>query len=253
MIENNSEKTKRSGKGLIQNKYMASIYSFENRDERIERMQKDNPGKAIELCTVVVDSMFDKKRSLIESKIPERFKNASIKDLGYNSVAVNRAISEMLKPPEENDKVGTIFCGPAGSGKTHAAYAVIHELIKQNPEMVAYMTTYSEAFSTIKNEFFNGSYDDLNSVWSKLNNTSGMFNGILFIDDISSKALTEFELDKLMMFLERRFNSFLPFILTTNVKQENFKSVFGERLASRLFGYCTIVEFLDRDKRLSVD
>lgn len=229
---------------------MASKYYFETRDERIERMYRDNPGRPIQLCTAVVDGIWDKKRELIDSKIPERFADASIADLGYLTKPIVDSVQEMFEPPEKNDKVGVIFCGPAGSGKTHAAYAVMNMLKEKNPEMIAHMTSYSVAMSSLKNEFAHDSYEEMGSTWDKLNNDSGMYDGLLLIDDLSSQKLTDFEIDKIMMFLERRLNSYMPFLITTNVKMDDFKSVFGERLASRLFGYATIVEFEERDKRL---
>lgn len=229
---------------------MASKYIFETRDERIERMHRDNPGRPIELCTAVVDGIWDKKRELVVSKIPDRFINADISDFGYLSEEIIDGVKSIFEPPSKNDKVGLIFYGPAGSGKTHAAYAVINMINKSNPEMIAFMTTYSQAFSSLKSEFANGSCDEMGSVWDKLNNDSGMYDGLLLLDDVSSQKLTDFEVDKLMMFLERRLNSYMPFIFTTNVKPRDFKAVFGERLASRLFGYCEMVEFEDRDKRL---
>lgn len=231
---------------------MASIYKFELRDERIERMHRDNPGRPIELCTAVVDGMFSKKLELIESRIPERFKQASMMDLGYLEKDVNQAVDEMFEPPEKNNKVGIIFCGPTGSGKTHAAYAVVRMIAQKNPEMIAAMMSYSDVFSALKNEFTHDSYEELGSTWDRLRNESGMYDGLLMVDDISSQHLTEFELDKLLQFLEKRLNSYMPFLLTTNIREEDFKAVFGERLASRLSGYCNIVEFTERDKRLEI-
>lgn len=228
---------------------MASRYKFETRDERIERMFEDNPGRPIQLCTAVTDGIWDKKRELINSRIPDRFASADIADLGYLTKDVVDAVQEVLDPPEKNDKVGVIFCGPAGSGKTHAAFAVINMLKEKNPEMIAYTTGYSQLMTSLKSEFANGSYDEMGSMWDKLNNESGMYDGLLMIDDLSSQKLTDFEADKLMMFLEKRLNSYMPFMVTTNVKPEDFKSVFGERLASRLFGYATIVEFEAKDLR----
>ena len=232
---------------------MASKFQFESRDERIERMFRDNPGRPIELCTAVVDGLWQKKQELINSKIPVRFARAELADLGYLESEVNQAIQDMFEPPEKNDKVGVIFCGPTGSGKTHAAYAVVHAISNKNPEMIAFITNYADAFSALKNEFSHDSYEEFASVWDKLNNLSGMYDGLLFIDDVSAQHLTEFEIDKLLMFLERRFNSYMPFLLTTNVREEDFKTVFGERLASRLSGYCTIVEFTERDRRLETN
>src|ERR1035437_7393916 len=226
---------------------MASRYFFETRDERIERMFRDNPGRPIQLCSAVVDGIWEKKRELVISRIPERFASADIADLGYLTKPVVEAVQEMLDPIEKNDKLGVIFCGPAGSGKTHAAYAVINMLKEKNPEMIAFTTGYSQLMTSLKSEFANSSYDEMGSMWDKLNNESGMYDGLLMIDDLSSQKLTDFEVDKLMMFLEKRLNSYMPFLITTNVKYEDFKSVFGERLASRLFGYATIVEFEAKD------
>jgi DNA replication protein DnaC len=231
-------------------KYMASNINFETRDERIERMQLDNPGRPLELCCAVVDGIWDKKREMIQSRVPERFKTADVSDLGYMTKEVLDAIQEMFDPPSKNDKVGVIFCGPPGSGKTHAMYAVVNKLAENNPDMIAAVMTYSSMMSQLKHEFANNSYDEMSSVWDKLNNESEMYPGLLLIDDVSSQKLTDFEVDKIMMFLEERINSYMPFLLTTNVKQEEFKTVFGERLASRLFGYCNIVEFEEMDKRL---
>lgn len=231
---------------------MASRYQHESRDERIERMFRDNPGRPIQLCTAVVDGIWDKKRELINSRIPDRFANAGIADLGYLTKPVVDAVQEMLDPIETNDKVGVVFCGPAGSGKTHAAYAVINMLKEKNPEMIAFTTSYPQLMSSLKSEFANGSYEEMGSIWDKLNNESGMYDGLLVIDDLSSQKLTDFEIDKMMMVLEKRLNSYMPFMITTNVKPEEFKDVFGERLASRLIGYSTVVEFEERDYRLVV-
>ena len=232
---------------------MASKYKFTTRDERIEKMAQDNPGRPIELCTAVVDGMWDKKRELINSHIPDRYKNASMQDLGYLEKEIFQAMTEVFDIPESNDITGIIFCGSAGSGKTHAAYALLKYIAEVNPEMIAYMTTYSQAFSSIKSEFANNSYDEMGSTWDRMNNESGIYPGILFIDDVSAQKLTDFEIDKMMMFFENRFNSYMPFLITTNVKLEDFKTVFGPRLASRLLGYCAIVEFEERDKRVETN
>lgn len=229
---------------------MASKYNFETRDQRIERMHEDNPGRSIEMCVAVVDGIWDKRRESIISKIPDRFKNANMEDLGFMQEQIIDGIDKVFSSPEENDKIGLILVGPAGSGKTHAAYAVMNLIADVNPDMIAYMTGYSSAINGLKTEFASGTNDEMSSIWDRLTNESGMYDGILLIDDVSSQKLTDFELDKLMMVLEKRFNEYMPFIITTNVKPEDFIAIFGERLTSRLFGYCEIVEFEARDIRM---
>jgi len=229
---------------------MASSYLFETRDQRIERMFRDNPGRPIELCTAVVDGIWDKKRELVQSRIPERFADATMSELGYVTKNITEGLADVFASPDKNKIVGLIFYGPAGSGKTHAGYAVMRFLIEQNPEMVAYMASYPEVVSNLRTEFSSGNaFEEMSSTWDKITNGSGMYDGMLFLDDLSSTKLTDFEIDKFMIFLEKRLNSYMPFLLTTNVKPEDFKAHFGERIASRLLGYCKLVRFEDVDKR----
>ena len=230
---------------------MANIYKFETRDQRIERMKRDNPGRPIELCTAVVDGIWNKKKEAVLERIPERFKNADTKDLGYLTEGILFGLEQVLSPPDKNDVVGLVFSGPAGSGKTHAAYAVMKFLADKNPETIAYMADYPEAIQALRKEFVKDIYNDLGSVWDKLNNDSGMYDGIILLDDVSSNKQTDFETDKLLAVVNHRVNNFKPFIITTNLKQDEFTEAFGERIASRLLGYCKIIEFKEEDKRFN--
>lgn len=228
---------------------MSSKIKLETLEERAERMALDNPGKSVELCSVVVEKNWEERSERIKSKIPERFLEAEIENLGFTMDEVIEAVGEMLAPVGENETVGVVLSGPAGTGKTYAMYAIINRLRKRNPESIAYVTTYSAMMTSLKSEFANGSYLDMGSVWDRVNNESGLYRGVLFIDDLSSQKLTDFEADKMMMFLETRLNSYLPFVITTNISPEDFKNVFGERLASRLLGYAKVVEFNELDNR----
>ena len=230
---------------------MANNFLLETRDERIERMFRDNPGRPIELCTAVVDGIWDKRRERINSRIPSRFIDASIADLGYFEEPVLSAIDNMLAPPsKKNDKVGIILSGQAGTGKTHTMFAIMRLLAERNPELVAYSTNYTQMMQALRQEFLKDSYDDLSSMWDRVNNDSGMYDGVLFIDDVSASKQSDFEIDKLTMVLDRRMNEYMPFVITTNVLPEDFKDVFGERLASRFHGYCEIILFDESDQRL---
>jgi DNA replication protein DnaC len=229
---------------------MASNYVFESRDERIERMKRNNPGRPIELCTAVVDNMWDKRRESILGRIPERFKDAEVTDLGYLQEGAVNAINKILDSNTKNNSVGLILCGPTGSGKTYAGYALIKWLAQKNPEMISYFTSYPKAMQSLKTEFYSGAYEELGSTWDRLNNESGMYDGLILLDDVSSTKPTDFELDKLLAIIDKRVDNFMPFILTTNIKMEDWVSVFGERIASRLTGYCDVIEFEALDRRL---
>lgn len=222
---------------------------IETREERIISMHKNNPGRPLEFCAAVVDGIWDKKREAIVSKIPERFREASLADLGYMTKPIIDGLEEMFSE-ENKGTVGMIFVGPAGSGKTHAAFAVMNWLSERNPEALSFMSSYSQVVQSLRQEFNSGAYDDLGSVWDKLVDESGMNSYMLFLDDFLALKPTDFEIDKMTMVIDKRVNEFLPFLLTTNVPLDKFKDVFGERLASRLIGYCEIIEFEERDVRV---
>lgn len=232
---------------------MASLYKLESREQRIERMAKDNPDRSIELCTAVVDSIWEEKRQNIIKQIPFRFQKASLIDFKDKVQQITEAVSRVFSPPKENSPVGLIFCGPVGSGKTHAAYSVIQWLIQINPEMIAFMGNYPEVIQSVKDEFINKTTDEIGSVWDRLNNESGLYDGLVFLDDVFSSKSTDFGDDKFLAFLNNRFDNYLPFMLTTNVPVEDFPRLFGERIASRLLGYCDLVDISGEDKRINND
>ena len=62
---------------------MASQYKFESRDDRIERMMRNNQRLTIQQAIAIVDGIWEQRRKLILSQIPLRFKEADIEDLGY--------------------------------------------------------------------------------------------------------------------------------------------------------------------------
>lgn len=232
---------------------MASIYPFETRNQRIYRMIQNNPNKPEPLCIAAVDEMWDVRRDYIMNKaIPVRFNDATISDMGYLAKELIKGIEEVLAPPTRkfDEPVGLVLCGPAGRGKTHAAYALIKWIAERNPDMVAFMGSYPQVVQSLREEFSSDQYTDLGSTWDQLNNFSGLYHGLIFLDDLSSQKPTDFETDKLTMMLDRRVNGYMPFMVTTNVEPENFRSVYGERLASRIAGYSYIVDFTDEtDKR----
>ena len=172
------------------------------------------------------------------------FKDAKLSDFGSMGKVIQDAW-EAMTAPGVLQTTGTIFCGDCGVGKTRAAYALLQWIMEQNPEIVSLVMGYPEAIQKLRKEFANDTYEELGSVWSKL--LDGSF---IILDDVSSQKQTDFEVDKFLAFLDHRFNNHLPFLLTTNIAAEKFAEVFGDRLASRLWGFCKIVEFEEKDKRI---
>ena len=196
---------------------MASAYKLESKEDRVERFKQVNPDRPLELCEEVINETWKQRRKMIHEMIPPRFKDADMKDLGHKAASIINVLDSIFFPKDfNNSPVGMIFCGPVGSGKTHAAYAPVKYLTEINPEIVIYMDNYPSVIQALRREFVENSYDELGSSWDKLNNESGLYGGLIFLDDVSAHKQSDFEEDRLLAFLSRRVDNHMPFILTTN-------------------------------------
>lgn len=227
---------------------MSSKFKIRTVEERIEQMKKDNLRHTPELIELAARALRAEASQKVGQMIPARFKDADLADAGILSNDIKSAVLDMFLPCPEG-KSGIIFTGPAGCGKTHAAIATMKWVAEQDPECVAYFGLYPKIVQELRTEFSDGSYNESGSTWDKITNESGLFGGLIVIDDVASAKPTEFELEKLFMMIDRRTNEFFPIIITTNVPFDKFEEVFGQRISSRLLGYFTIVNFPDHDFR----
>ena len=214
-------------------------------EQRVEKMMADNPGRTAEECATAVSAIRAEKRDRLLSEVPAMYREASLADLGHSEGIVRSALDLAFSADAKSKACGIVFTGNPGSGKTHALYAIVRHLAEADPESVSYVASYGDMMQRLRREFAQDTYGDFGSDWLKLNSA-----GLILIDDVSAGKPTDFELDKFLSFMGRRMDEFYPFVLTTNVNPKDFDRVFGERLASRLWGYSKIVEFDDRDRRI---
>lgn len=227
---------------------MASKFQIKTVDERIAQMKMDNPKHDEILIGKVAKSLREDAHNQITKMTPARFQSADLTDAGILSNDIQTAVIDMLQPAP-NGKAGIIFTGPAGCGKTHAAVATMKWIGEQDPEIVKYFGLYPRIVQELRTEFPDGSYNESGSTWDKVTNESGLFGGLVIIDDVASAKPSDFELEKFFMIIDRRTNEYFPTILTTNIPFEKFEEVFGQRISSRLLGYFTIINFPDHDFR----
>lgn len=72
---------------------------------------------------------------------------------------------------------------------------------------------------------------------------------LVVFDDIGSKAGTEFEIEHLLSVINDRIDSGKSNIYTSNISPDNLENVIGARLASRIIGMSTVINFVENDKR----
>lgn len=72
---------------------------------------------------------------------------------------------------------------------------------------------------------------------------------VVIWDDIGVDKLTDYEYKLLFNIIDQRSLAQKANIYTTNISENDFSSVVGNRLSSRILGNCEIFEFIEEDKR----
>lgn len=79
---------------------------------------------------------------------------------------------------------------------------------------------------------------------------NNIFNcDIVIWDDIATKSVTVFESENLLSMIEYRISSGKSNIFTSNLNNNELHQFLGDRLASRIIGMSTNIEFFGYDKR----
>lgn len=153
-----------------------------------------------------------------ESRLGERFKTRTFENFVVNDK--NREAYEVArKYATEFEKykkqgLGLLFIGSYGTGKTHLAAAICHELIKQGYQpifgtMITLLekikATYDDEYSRETEERIIRKYTDCD---------------LLIIDDLGKERPTDWTLEKLYYVINTRYEKCLPIIITTNYNLE---------------------------------
>lgn len=152
--------------------------------------------------------------------------------------------------------------GPTGTGKTHLACAMLREIISQNlyrhwntkdAEMFLHTCFVSlpEFFQLIRNTF-NRVMDDeekTDFVNEKFLNAFTNYEWIV-LDDLGVQKPTEWVIEMLYVYIEQRYVTQRPVILTSNLSLDEIALRYDDRIASRIREMCTHIQLEGRDRRL---
>lgn len=134
------------------------------------------------------------------------------------------------------ENIGMIFLGPVGNGKTHAAACIANSLIDRGIPVL--MTSFPRI---------------LNSGYEKnaLVREAQAFD-LVIIDDLGAERQSEYALETVQYFLDERYKSGKPTIITTNLGKsdlENPKNMDYKRIYDRVLEMCLPMTFPARDRR----
>jgi DNA replication protein DnaC len=135
-----------------------------------------------------------------------------------------------------------LLVGGTGLGKTHLSTSVAKYLIENGYDVVYEIA--QNIFSDFDTDRFRDRFSDTELLSEKYFDCD-----LLIIDDLGTEIVTNNTVSYLYNIINTRINKKLPIIISTNLSAKEIKSMYHERITSRLFGEFTIVKFEGSDVR----
>lgn len=195
------------------------------------------------------------ERMIAESKLGERFRtrtfeNFILNDKNKYAYEISKKYANEFKKYKK-DGTGLIFIGSYGTGKTHLAAAICHELIKQNyqPIFGTMITLLEKIKATYDDEYAKENEEQVIDKYTRCD--------LLVIDDLGKERPTEWAIEKLYYIINTRYERNLPVIITTNYSIEKLINRLtikdnvetAEAIVSRLYEMCVGIQMEWEDFR----
>ena len=203
------------------------------------------------------------KYLLASSDIPARYTTcdfASYKTDASQMLAAAKITLQKWAAEYPVDRTGLLLVGPSGVGKTHLAVAALRELMKKGVH--CRFCDYRELLKQIQNSY-NPSVQA-----TELEVLRPVFEAdVLLLDDLGAVRPSEWVWDTVSLVLNNRYNDKRATIITSNFmdgpsaaagaadgprragREETLGDRIGERMRSRLFEMCRLVQVQGRDYR----
>lgn len=196
-------------------------------------------------------SLEAREKRAVEAGAKKRFAKAVLSDFEPKTIgSCHHFLSE--------EGQGLFIHGPAGTGKTHLAVAVMKEAMSNkrpdewsNVAGSAYLPL--ERFITIPWLLMEirASFKDTaaDSEYDLIRRHSSV--PLLVLDDLGAEKGSEFAVQTLYLIVDRRYSMMRKTIITSNLSIGEVAERLGDRIASRITGMCKIIELKGKDRRLN--
>lgn len=188
----------------------------------------------------------------IDGSIPYRLRNAEKELLGMSV----------------NWDDGLFITGPAGTGKSYMAAAILKDRIysdalkhyqelyygkeKHGPQFALDRSSKSwewitvpELLLSLRSSFKDKSDETEEGIIRQYSRVEW-----LILDDLGAEKSSEFTIQSLYLIIDRRYSEMRPTIITSNLSLGEISEKVGDRIASRIAGMCKVVELKGKDRRL---
>ena len=202
------------------------------------------------------------QRLVQSSGIPARYAQCtfdSFKTESNTALAAAKITTENWTAQYPIDRSGLLLVGPSGVGKTHLAVATLRQLMSKGVH--CQFCDYRELLKEIQNSY-NPSVQS-----TELEVLQPVFESeVLLLDDLGAVKPSEWVWDTVSLILNNRYNDNRTTMITTNFldgparnvamagvqatgREETLGDRIGERMRSRLFEMCRLVQIHGKDYR----
>ena len=206
------------------------------------------------------------ERLMTAAKIPSRYKHCDLESYGTSGDKSQVKAKEYVKKFVDkypNIKVGLLFLGPCGVGKTHLAVALLRQLIEEKGVLGLFYD-------------FRDLLREIQASWNPVSRTSEvevlrpvLDAEVLILDELGSAKPTDWVRETLAYVINSRYNDERLTIFTSNyldlpdgekpdsgadaqgfrTREESLTDRIGARLRSRLYEMCKEVKIVGEDFR----
>ena len=214
-------------------------------------------GEYIKPCMCKCREEADNRRKAQEEKERAMLRVTRLKTLGFPDEEmatwtfsrdadpdskVSRIARNYVENFDEFSKTGKgiLFYGTVGTGKTFLSACIVNALIEKGHPCLC--TNFARITNTIQNK-----WNDRQEYLDSLNRFD-----LLVIDDLAAERDTEYMGEIVMNIIDSRYRANKPIIVTTNLTRaelRNPQNIRRERVFSRLFEMCVMVEVSGTDRR----
>lgn len=143
----------------------------------------------------------------------------------------------------DRTKENLLLCGSCGLGKTYLSSAIANALIKKGRD-VLYVSS-NALFPILEDMHFGRTVsEEAEYIVKKVSDCE-----LLILDDLGSEFVTQFTSAELFRIINNRLLAGRKMIISTNLNRNMLKNTYNERIASRITGGFSILEFLGDDIR----
>lgn len=189
------------------------------------------------------------ERLLSTSRIGGRFMNRTFETFKVNDC--NKSAYQKCKDYADNfphkDGQGLILIGDYGTGKTHLAVAILHQLLQKG--ISGLFATVPELLEEIRKSFNGDKGNTKSDLLDSIKNAE-----FIILDDLGAEKASDWVREQLFMIINARYEDMLPIIITSNLMIDadgkgELEDKVGARTVSRIIEMCNGVLFNGEDYR----